>query len=304
MEMESLLDEYLKYCRYNKKLDLKTIKAYTIDLKQFFGFICDSLLFEKKNISLYIASMHKQYSPKTVKRKIASLKAFIHYLESEELIAENPFNKINVKFREPKILPKTIPFHTIEVFLKTIYNQRKLVRSPYQQKCLERDIAVVELMFATGMRVSELCSLKRSDLDLINKTVLIYGKGAKERVLQIGNDDTIKALNRYYLSFEKQIERVGYLFVNRLGERLSEQSVRFMINKYCQMAGIQLHITPHMFRHSFATLLLEQDVDIRYIQRMLGHSSITTTEIYTHVSSSKQKEILMTKLPRNAMNIL
>lgn len=103
--------------------------------------------------------------------------------------------------------------------------------------------------------------------------------------------------------FEKEISASGYFFVNKLGGRMTEQSVRNMINTYCKLCGVEMHITPHMFRHSFATLLLEEDVDIRYIQRMLGHSSITTTQIYTHVTSAKQKEILKTKHPRNKLNI-
>ncbi len=128
-------------------------------------------------------------------------------------------------------------------------------------------------------------------------------KAAKERIIQLGNQEVISALVLYQETFKKDIEICGYFFVNRLHHKLSDQSVRFMINHYAELAGISQHITPHMFRHSFATLLLEQDVDIRYIQRMLGHSSISTTEIYTHVSSTKQKDILTNKHPRNQMNV-
>ena len=124
-----------------------------------------------------------------------------------------------------------------------------------------------------------------------------------ERIIQLGNQEVISALVLYQETFKKDIEICGYFFVNRLHHKLSDQSVRFMINHYAELAGISQHITPHMFRHSFATLLLEQDVDIRYIQRMLGHSSISTTEIYTHVSSTKQKDILTNKHPRNQMNV-
>ena len=131
----------------------------------------------------------------------------------------------------------------------------------------------------------------------------IYGKGAKERIIQLGNQEVISALILYQETFKTDIEVCGYFFVNRLQHKLSDQSVRFMINRYAQLAGIDQHITPHMFRHSFATLLLEQDVDIRYIQRMLGHSSISTTEIYTHVSNTKQKDILVHKHPRNLMEV-
>ena len=133
---------------------------------------------------------------------------------------------------------------------------------------------MIELLFATGVRISELCSLKPSDIDLESNNILIYGKGAKERILQIGNPEVISALNLYQETFKDDIESCGYFFVNRLQHKLSAQSVRFMINRYATLAGISQHITPHMFRHSFATLLLEQDVDIRYIQKMLGHSSI------------------------------
>ena len=153
------------------------------------------------------------------------------------------------------------------------------------------------------MRISELCSLKSSAIDLENNTVLIYGKGAKERILQIGNSEVISALILYQNTFKEDISICGYFFVNKLKHKLSDQSVRFMINRYAKIANIEQHLTPHMFRHSFATLLLEQDVDIRYIQQMLGHSSIKTTEIYTHVSNTKQKDILLNKHPRNLIEI-
>ena len=129
------------------------------------------------------------------------------------------------------------------------------------------------------------------------------GKGAKERMLQIGNKCVLSALQVYRDSFEYQIIKSNAFFVNRLGNQLSEQSVRFMIVKYAAAAGIDLHITPHMFRHSFATFLLEEDVDIRYIQRLLGHSSITTTQIYTHVTAKKERDILLSKHPRNKLSI-
>ena len=206
-------------------------------------------------------------------------------------------------FREAKLLPKTIPFHSIQKFLSALYEQKNTAASSYQLRCSIRDIAVIELLFATGMRISELCSLKPSDIDLENKTVLIYGKGARERILQLGNPEVLSALTAYQDTFREDIASCGYFFVNKLKHKLSDQSVRFMINRYAKLAGIEQHITPHMFRHSFATLLLEQDVDIRYIQKMLGHSSISTTEIYTHVSNNKQKDILMNKHPRNLMKV-
>jgi len=300
--LKDYVKEYIEYCKYRKRLDNKTLKAYQIDLNQYLLF-CTNLTdcMSKDIVDQFITTLHKQYKPKTIKRKIASLKAFFHYMEYKEFVNENPFSKLDIHFREAKLLPKTIPFHSIQAFLSTLYAQKELAKTNYQLRCSIRDIAIVELLFATGMRVSELCSLKPSDIDLKSNNILIYGKGAKERILQIGNSEVISALTLYQETFQKDMEVCGYFFVNRLQHKLSDQSVRFMINRYAELAGIDQHITPHMFRHSFATLLLEQDVDIRYIQRMLGHSSISTTEIYTHVSNVKQKDILFHKHPRNLM---
>lgn len=300
--LKDYISEYLNYCEYRKQLNFKTIKAYKIDLNQYNSFCLDiSDPFSKKAVDSYITELFKHYKSKSVKRKIASLKAFFHYLEYTEFLAQNPFDKLDVHFREAKLLPKTIPFHSIQKFLSVLYAQKTQTVSAYQFKCCLRDIAVIELLFATGMRISELCSLKPSDIDLENNTVLIYGKGSKERILQFGNSEVISALATYQSTFKADISACGYFFVNKRKQKLSDQSVRFMISRYAALAGIEQHITPHMFRHSFATLLLEQDVDIRYIQKMLGHSSISTTEIYTHVSNTKQKDILVNKHPRNFM---
>lgn len=302
--LDNYITEYLEYCEYRKRLDSKSLKAYRIDLKQYDTFSCNLQEGLSRNtLDSFITTLHKQYKPKTVKRKIASLKAFFHYLEYKDLLAENPFNKLDVHFREAKLLPKTIPLHSIQKFLSVLYEQKSHASSEYQLRCCIRDIAVIELLFATGMRISELCSLKPSDLDLENNTVLIYGKGAKERILQLGNPDVLSALISYQDTFKNEINYCGYFFVNKLKHKLSDQSIRFMIKHYAELTGIEQHITPHMFRHSFATLLLEQDVDIRYIQKMLGHSSISTTEIYTHVSNNKQKDILINKHPRNLMEV-
>lgn len=299
-ELQTTLNDYLSFCKSQKRLDSKTLKAYRIDLNQFSEHVSAISIssISTSVLETYISSLHIAYKPKTVKRKIASLKAFFHYLEYRDLVVLNPFNKIQVKFREPVTLPKTIPLHTVELFLSAMYTQCKDAKTPCQKMYVLRDIAVIELLFSTGMRISELCSLKPADIDLYDQTVLIFGKGSKERKIQIGTDDVIDVLKKYEQEFHSKIKDCGYFFINRLNQRLSEQSVRNMIQKYASLASIDLHITPHMFRHTFATSLLEADVDIRYIQEMLGHSSINVTEIYTHVAMAKQKDILTTKHPR------
>ncbi|MBQ9119982.1 MAG: tyrosine-type recombinase/integrase [Lachnospiraceae bacterium] len=303
-EFEGQIKEYLDYCRNHKRLNPKTCKAYQIDLFQYQKFLTEPLDYMlRSNIEQYIVHLHTKYKPKSVKRKIASLKAYFHYLEYKEIIEINPFNKIDVRFREEKLLPKTIPFHSIQLFLHELYRQKLNAATEYQLRCCIRDIAVIELLFATGMRISELCSLRKEDIDLTECTVRIYGKGAKERIIQLGNQEVLDALRLYQETFKNKSATCQYFFINRLGNKLSDQSVRYMILHYAELAGISQHITPHMFRHTFATLLLEQDVDIRYIQRILGHSSINTTEIYTHVSNAKQKEILVHKHPRNLLKV-
>ncbi len=303
--LQTTVNNYLEFCQFQKCLDKKTIKAYKIDLKQF----CSHIYFDKLTditpniLENFIIKLHKIYKPKTVKRKIATLKAFFHYLEYKDIIKFNPFNKVNIKFREPVILPKTIPLYLIESLLSSMYKQHAIARTDYQKARTLRDIAVIEVLFATGIRVSELCFLKASNINLHNKTILIFGKNSKERIVQIGNDDVIHMLKEYQKIFQKYIEINNFFFTNKTGDPLSDQSVRRMIKKYSSLAAIDLHITPHMFRHTFATSLLEADVDIRYIQEMLGHSSINITEIYTHVNTAKQKSILINKHPRNNFKI-
>jgi len=302
--MQKHLNTYLIYCEKIKNLDFKTLKAYRIDLNQFFDFLNDrKCQFDKDSINIYIETLHDNFKPKTVKRKIASLKAFSSYCENEGYLSINPFHVMKLKYKEPFLLPKTINSSDVQAILKSAYDEQNKATqdkdvTQYTKSQCDRDVAVLELLFATGMRVSELCSLKNSDVDLSARFIRIMGKGAKERIIQLTNDEVITALTEY----QKQDKTLDEPFlINRDGQRLSEQSVRQIINKYVKKANLKIHVTPHMFRHTFATLLLEEDVDIRYIQKILGHSSIITTQIYTHVSTKQQRLILEIKHPRNKM---
>lgn len=294
--------KYLKYCLEQKKLSTHTLKAYRIDLTQYIAFK-EGISLSKDDLTDYIKHLHQTYQPKTIKRKIATLKAFTHYLYYNDIIEFNPFDKIDTSFKEPLRLPRTIPEHIIRQLLTTSYKNIKNAMSEYHRLTAIRNTAIIELLFATGARISEICSLKTENIDLTAKTVLIFGKGSKERIIQIENDDVIAILHRYVRAFSEHIRSDGYFFLNNRYNCLSEQSVRTIITNLEKQINSPIHITPHMFRHSVATLLLEEDVDIRYIQRILGHSSINTTQIYTHVTSSKQKEILRTKHPRNKIHI-
>ena len=291
--MQTLIKNYLEYCGKQKCLDEKTLKAYKIDLKQFSDYLCSSDITDVSTSILedYIGELHNKYKPKTVKRKIASAKAFFHYLEYKEILDRNPFNKLQLKFREPVILPKTIPLHTVETILSTIYEQLNCAKTIYQRRNSLRDAAVIELLFATGMRISELCALKVNDINLYDGSILIYGKGDKERRLQIGNPSVISILNKYEVDFHSEIMNCNHFFANQSGRSLTDQTVRRMINKYTALAAIDLHITPHMFRHTFATRAMEQGMDAKTTSILLGHYSVSfTLDTYTHVLDSQKQE--------------
>ena len=203
MNLNKNITAYLSYCAKQKTLSPKTTKAYKIDLTQFADFSKGE--FTKNSLSKYISYLHKQFKPKTAKRKIASLKAFAHYLMIQDIISINPFEKIDASFREPMVLPKTIPFNIIERILANAYENLQHCGSDYSWRSAVRDIAVLEVLFATGARVSEICTLMPDSVDLLNHTIKIFGKGSKERIIQIENTDVLNALNKYYKAFHEDI---------------------------------------------------------------------------------------------------
>ena len=302
MRLEDKLAAYLEYCEYRKELDRKTLKAYRIDLRQYFEYICVDEP-DKEKIEEYVTHLHKSYKQKTVKRKIASIKAFYNYLEETEIIAESPFRKIKVKFKETVTLPRIIPREEIEKLLNHMY-QCLNENDKASRKFMLRDVAVIEVFFATGARVYEISNIRDDSINLNTGLIRLMGKGGKERYIQISNTSILEVLKKYYDENEQSIKKSGYFFVNNRESRYTEQSIRLMLKKYTKQAGIERNITPHMFRHSFATYLIEEGVDVSCVQQILGHSSIKTTQIYIHIAAKKQAEILKELHPRNNMKIV
>ena len=300
INLKSEINNYLINCTSQKNLSSHKLKAYRIDLTQFLLFK-ENMSLSKSNLTEYIQELHTKYKPKTVKRKIASLKAFVHYLYFEDLIESNPFDKIDTTFKEPLLLPRTIPEHIIQQLLKVSYSNMCSATTKYEKLTTLRNTAIIELLVATGARISEICSLKLKDIDLTSKTVRIFGKGSKERIIQIENDDVISILMRYMLSTANHSQPDSYLFLNSRHNRLSEQSVRTVItNLEKQISSNSLHLICSdilLQRYCLKKML------IFATYKILGHSSINTTQIYTHVTSSKQREILRTKHPRNKIHI-
>lgn len=294
---EAIIGNYIEYCEKTKNLDWKTLKAYRTDLRQFLEYLKgENAIFQRDAVVRYIARLNQTFKPGTVKRKRASIRALTTWLLNEGLLEKNPFENLRLQTREPSRLPRVIPPWVVERMLKAAHSEMTLC--PGSERAL-REAAVLELLFATGIRVAELCGIKARDLDLEDGVLRISGKGNRERVVFIGHEGVLSVLRQYRDLCAP--ERDEPFFRNRRGRALSTDSVRAIVRKYGKLSGWEERITPHMFRHTLATELLENEVDIRYIQQLLGHSLITTTQIYIHVSGRKQREIMRYQHPRNKM---
>lgn len=297
---------FIDHCMFEKNLSTKTIKAYKIDLKQILKFIKERNFSDniseisKAEIKGYLESI-TQLKPKSIKRKGATFKSLFNFLEFEDSIEINPFRKMKIKIKEQKVLPKALNRNQINSIFKTAHNSKNenIEDKEYSDYENSRNVVIIELLYSTGARVSEIANIKDSMIDVKTGELKILGKGNKERIIHICNPETLFILEDYRLRNLERIKLSGdYFLVNRLNKKLSEQSIRSVIKKISQKSNVQVHVTPHMFRHSVATHLLENEVDIKYIQSILGHSSISTTQIYTHINREKQKHILKSKHPR------
>lgn len=296
----SEIDSFLQYLANELRRSHLTVKAYQLDLGQFERF-CDENLAPNTPISevtkeelrkfLGVFGNHKQSS---LRRKIATLRSFFEFLLMEKFILENPAILLGKGLRKEKTLPRTVPVSELtKLFAKFVEAE-----AGKTGRHLERDRAIAEILFSTGIRVGELCALNRGDVDLRNACLLVFGKGAQERIVPIPEGKPNDALAAYLtLNSDTNCKENSPLFLNRNGNRISCQSVRRLLRNYCRKAEIQ-RVTPHAFRHTLATLLLEKGTDIRYIQSLLGHSSITTTTIYASVAQNARNRILQENHPR------
>ncbi|MBO6300990.1 MAG: tyrosine-type recombinase/integrase [Ruminiclostridium sp.] len=299
--MQNLSDwirDYIEVCTCEKNLSLNTVRAYQIDLKQFEAFTGAHTI-DLELLNQYVKYLNSRYAPRSVKRKLASVSAFLRELEINGKLPDDPFKKLHVNIHAPKQIPRIIPEQTVKDILQSAYD----VYAPNRKESL-RDILVLELLFSTGLRVSELCNQTAESFQLgaSSLRLLVYGKGRKERVVEISTDELICLAKKYCEAYSAEIKLTGKILINRRNRPLTPQSVRRIIDRYTPKAREGIHITPHMFRHTFATSLLEAGMDIRYIQSLLGHSSISTTQIYTHVTTHQQTKLLAEMHPRGKMS--
>lgn len=307
MTLSDAAQLFLHHCRLERRLSKLTLTAYRLDLSQFQKRLNGDTSvtnIDKQAIRKYLSWLDAKYKPRSIKRKLATLKSFFTFLEQEEYIEASPFRKLRLRLERAKSLPRTLSVSSMTKLLRSAYAHKDAAKgTPRAFQEATRDIAVLETLFSTGVRVSELCKLRLVDVDLYHKHILVMGKGKRERVIPLCGQATLEALKCYKTNYSEFLKPELAFFLNRDKQPLSDQSVRQIIKKHQKRACIPEDATPHMFRHTVATLLLENGVDIRNIQTLLGHSSLAVTEIYTHVSLSAQREALGKRHPRRDLKL-
>lgn len=287
---------FLRHCRSIRKLSPHTLRAYELDLARFSQFLgrratvasCDKTVIHNYVRHLFDVRSLKESS---VKRHLATLRSFFHWLEDDGHAIDDPFRGARIRIRTPKRLPRVIARADLRRLL--------LHERPHTFADLTAYVAT-ELLFATGMRVSELAGLLDAAVDVEDGTITIVGKGNRQRRVFV--PDELKSLLRDYRTARDLSPSSAETFlVNSRGEAASPQMIRRLIRIHGERSAVRDRVTPHMFRHSVATYLLEEGVDIRYVQRLLGHRSISTTEIYTHVADAALKVRITERHPRRGI---
>jgi len=293
--MEKYITEFLNYLDYERGYSKNTLLSYGRDLRELASRLKASGIVEvgridRKAVSLFISGLSRAgRSSKTVERKLAAVKAFCHFLIREGYITEDP--SLDISFpRTEKRLPKALSFS----------DAVRLVEYPKGESHIKvRDRAIMEVLYSTGIRASELTGLNLNDVNLEVGFLRCTGKGGKERIVPLG--EVAAAAVKKYLggSRKKFVKRDGDpMFLNRSGRRLTRQGLWDIIDRYVEAAGLKSGTSPHSLRHSFATHLLERGADLRSVQEMLGHANIKTTEIYTKVSRERLKQVYKKAHPR------
>ena len=289
--MKRFVEKFINYLRVEKGASSHTILNYSIDLEAFALFLGDKDINTVDHLTLrrFLAEMRsKNYSKRTIARKLASLRTFFKFMYREGHIRINPITAIST----PK-LDKKLP-----VVLDEGKVGRLIDSTLSDDPAGLRDKAILETLYSTGIRVSELVGLDTGDIDHISGVIKVLGKGRKERISPIG-DRASSAIRRYLGSRnEKKVRDKNAVFLNKSGKRITDRSIRRIIDKHIKMASINEHISPHSLRHSFATHLLDRGADLRSVQELLGHMNLSTTQIYTHVTMDRLREAYDKAHPR------
>lgn len=293
--MKNIINEFMNYLNIQKRYSSKTIENYKIDLDQFINYININNIFDFANIEYddlrkYLEYLYeKNYSNKTISRHISSLKSLYRYLLNKDIVNNNPTDLLSSPKMEFR-LPSYLNINDLETLISTPNRESRVGK---------RDVLIIEMFYSTGIRLSELVNMKIKDIDFRNKTIKIKGKGNKERYVFYGHDcsiyldDYINNSRRYYLK-----DANDYLFINQHGKKLTQSGIEYIVKKILKESNINIHLTPHVLRHTFATHMLNEGADLMTVKELLGHSNISTTGIYTHVSNEQLRRTYLNAHPR------
>jgi len=293
--MEEHLSRYLTYLTAARNASPYTVRNYRAEIEEFLAFLRTQGItswagVDRAVLRRYLAWLHARgYVKASIARKLSELRAFCRYLVREQVLSRNPFDVVS----SPK-LPKRLPN-----FL-SLQEVRALLAAPDPGvPAGQRDRAIVELLYASGVRVSELAALNVGDVDMTRQEIRVWGKGSKERLVLLGKP-AVKALTTYLREGRpKLVKRASRaLFLGRCGTRLSARSIEGLVTKYAKAVGLPKRVTPHVLRHTFATHLLDGGADLRVVQELLGHASLQTTQVYTHVTQTRAREVYLKAHPR------
>jgi len=295
MSIEHNLNSYMNYLAGEKNSSQYTLRNYRREIGEFLGFarrkgISSWDKIDKEVVRDYLLWLNtEEYAKASVARRLSELRSFCRYLIREKVLATNPFDAVSAP-KLPKRLPRFLSNDEVKALLAA-----PLTSDPQGI----RDRAILELLYATGIRVSELAGLNLSDVDGTRAQIKVLGKGNKERLVLIGKP-ALRAVQTYIREGRPKLinkKTSNSIFLNRFGGRLSVRSVQMTLVKYAMLAGIQGEVTPHVLRHTFATHLLDGGADLRSVQELLGHESLSTTQIYTHVTQTRSREVYMDSHP-------
>ncbi|MFQ5858397.1 MAG: tyrosine recombinase XerC [Anaerolineae bacterium] len=295
--MDEHLNKFITYLIAEKNASPYTVKNYRHEIGQFLDFLKEQEIDSWDGVDRYVLRRYlawlqaEGYVKASIARRISELRSFCRYLVREDILDTNPIRAIS----SPKI-PKRLPDYL------DLYEVEALLAAPDATVPQgQRDRAIMEVLYASGLRVSELVSLNLSNVDVPHGELRVWGKGAKERLALLG-EPACRALRRYIRDGRSKLIKenrvTNALFLNRLGSRLSTRSVSNILHKYAKLAGLERRVTPHIMRHTFATHLLDGGADLRTVQELLGHADLSSTQIYTHVSQARAKEVYRKAHPR------
>lgn len=294
--MNEYIEKYIDYLRIQRNYSNNTEINYSIDLEEYESYINkNKIKFDKityKEISIYTKYLkdEKNLEPSSINRHLSSLRSFYNFLLNKEVINSNPFKLVNGP-KKPIKLPNYMKYSEFEAMIATCDDSELGIRN----------IALLELLLATGARIGELIKIKVNNIDFHNKEVKVLGKGNKERICYF-NDHAAESLKRY-LNESRQVllknKASEYLFINHIGTPLTDRGVRTIIDNIIKKSSLNTKITPHTFRHTFATMLLNEGCDLKSVQELLGHVNLSTTSIYTHVTNDRIKDIYLHTHPRS-----